>query len=288
MTVPVCRKMLCGTGRKPEESVADELDQQIDSLFGMLPDQFIPERDALAKQLRAAGDREAADRVKGLRKPTVPAWALNQLARQDPRGVTDVVELGARLRDAQRRAISGGDAGPLREASEARRALVARLGRVAAEILQGTGTASAPHEEEITSTLEAAAADELAGERLRAGRLERPLRPPSSFGEGGLRVVEGGRRSKAAEATEERERADARAHERAEEARTVERELRAAQSTARRTGESVERTRTRYDDLDRRRTEAREALRDAEAAHRGAELERKRLERRLEKLKPSE
>jgi hypothetical protein len=68
----------------------------------------------------------------------------------------------------------------------------------------------------------------------------------------------------------------------------VERELRAAQSTARRTGESVERARTRYEDLDRRRTEAREALRDAEAAHRGAELERKRLERRLEKLKPNE
>ena len=274
--------------REQEESVADELDQQIDSLFGMPLDRFIPERDALAKQLRATGDREAADRVKGLRKPTVPAWALNQLARQDPRGVTDVVELGARLRDAQRRAISGGDAGPLREAGEARRALVARLARVAAEILQGTGTASAPHEEEITSTLEAAAADEEAGERFRAGRLERPLRPPSSFGEGGLRVLEGGRRSKAAEATAERERADARVHERAEEARTVERELRAAQSTARRTGESVERARTRYEDLDRRRTEAREALRDAEAAHRGAELERKRLERRLEKLKPSE
>lgn len=269
--------------------MADELDQQIDSLFGMPLDRFIPERDALAKRLRATGDREAADRVKALRKPTVPAWALNQIARQDPRGVADVVELGSRLRDAQRRAISGGDAGPLREASEARRALVARLGRVAAEILQGTGTASAPHEEEITSTLEAAAADEEAGERLRAGRLERPLRPPSSFGEGGLRVLEGGRRSsKAAEATAERERADARAHERAEEARTVERELRAAQSTARRTGESVERTRTRYEDLDRRRTDAREALRDAEAAHRGAELERKRLERRLEKLKPNE
>jgi hypothetical protein len=268
--------------------LTDELDKRIDSLFGMPLDRFIPERDALAKQLRATGDREAVDRVKGLRKPTVPAWALNQLARQDPGGVTDLIELGGRLRDAQRRAISGGDAGPLREAGEARRALVARLAPVAAEILQGTGTASAPHEEEITSTLEAAAADEEAGERLRAGRLERPLRPPSSFGEGGLRVLEGGRRSKAAEATVERERADARAHERADEAHTVERELRAALSTARRSGESVERARTRYEDLDRRRTEAREALRDAEAAHRGAELERKRLERRLEKLKPSE
>src|ERR687892_1416203 len=121
MTGPVCRKMLCGTRGNRRTSVADELDQQIDSLFGMPLDRFIPERDALAKQLRTTGEREDADRVKGLRKPTVPAWALNQLARQDPRGVADVVELGARLRDAQRRAISGGDAGPLREAGEARR-----------------------------------------------------------------------------------------------------------------------------------------------------------------------
>jgi hypothetical protein len=252
-------------------------------------DRFIAEREALVKQLRATGDKDAADRVKALRKPTVPAWALNQLARQDPRGVTDLVELGARLRDAQRRAISGGDAGPLRDATDTRRALVGRLARVTAEILQGTGTGAGPHEEEITSTLEAAAADGEAGERLRSGRLERPLRPPSTFGEGGLRVLEGGRRSsKAADATAERERVDARAHERAEEARTVERELRAAESTARRTGEAVESARSRYEDIDRRRTEAREALRDAEAAHRGAELERKRLERRLEKLKPHE
>src|SRR5918995_7060126 len=120
MTGPVCRKMLCGTRKNPEERVADELDQQIDSVFALPLDRFITERDALAKHLRVTGDREAADRVKALRKPTVPAWALNQLARQDPRGVTDVVELGARLRDAQRRANSGGDAGPLGEANEAR------------------------------------------------------------------------------------------------------------------------------------------------------------------------
>jgi hypothetical protein len=266
-------------------AVTDDVEQRIDALFGLPLDRFIAEREVLVKELRGIGDREAADRAKALRKPTVPAWALNQLARQDPRGVSDLLDLGARLRDAQRRAISGGDAGPLREATEERRAVVGRLARVAAEILQGTGTGSGPHEDEITSTLEAAAADEEAAELLRAGRLERPLRPPSTFGEGGLRVLEGGRRPKAAEASAERERADAKAHERAEEARVVERELRSAEAATKRTASAVERARERYEDVDRRRAEAREALRDAEAEHRGAELERRRLERRLEKLR---
>jgi len=282
-----CRKMsldqdIPGHGRANEElAVADELEQRIDALYGLPPDRFTTERDALVKELRSAGDRSAVDRVKELRKPVVAAWALNQLARQDPRGVTDLVELGMRLRDAQRRAISGGDVEPLRQATEERRGLVGRLARVAAEILEGTGTGAAPHEDEISSTLEAAAVDEEAGELLRAGRLVKPMRPPASFGEGGLRVLQGGRRSAPAPAEPA-----ARDRERAEEARTLERELKASESTARRTADAVEKARQRYEELDRRRAEARESLRDAEAEHRGAELERRRLAARLEKLKP--
>lgn len=262
--------------------MADELERRIDALYGLPLDRFAIERDALVKQLRTAGDRSAADRVKGLRKPVVAAWALNQLARQDPRGVTDLVQLGMRLRDAQRRAISGGDVEPLREATEERRRLVGRLARDAEEILEGTGTGAAPHEGQLSSTLEAAAVDEEAGELLRAGRLVKPLRPPATFGEGGLRVLEGGRRPvPAPPPTAARER------ELATEARGLERELRVAEATARRTAETVEKARRRYEELDRRRAEAREAFRDAEAEHRGAELERRRLAARFEKLKPS-
>lgn len=54
-----------------------------DQLYaGPLAD-FISSRDALAKELRSAGDREAASAVKGLRKPSRPAWALNRVAHQD-------------------------------------------------------------------------------------------------------------------------------------------------------------------------------------------------------------
>lgn len=49
---------------------------------------FISGRDALAKELRAAGDRDAASAVKSLRKPSRVAWALNRVAHQEPDSVT--------------------------------------------------------------------------------------------------------------------------------------------------------------------------------------------------------
>jgi hypothetical protein len=40
-------------------------------------DDFIARRDAMAKGLRGAGDKAGADRIKGLRKPSRIAWALD-------------------------------------------------------------------------------------------------------------------------------------------------------------------------------------------------------------------
>jgi len=64
--------------------VADELERRIDDLYGLPLERFTPERDALAKELAAGGDRAGAARVKALRKPVVAAWAVNALAREDP------------------------------------------------------------------------------------------------------------------------------------------------------------------------------------------------------------
>ena len=52
-------------------------------LYGLPLDEFTAERDAVAKRLRADGEREEAARIKKLRKPSVPAWAVNQAARAD-------------------------------------------------------------------------------------------------------------------------------------------------------------------------------------------------------------
>lgn len=60
--------------------MADAVEERIDELFRRPPDEFTRARDALAKELRAAGDADAARRVRGLRKPTVAARTMTRRA----------------------------------------------------------------------------------------------------------------------------------------------------------------------------------------------------------------
>jgi hypothetical protein len=266
--------------------MGDDTERRIDDLYVLPLDRFTPERDALSKELAGSGDREAAARVKGLRKPVVAAWALNLLAREDPEAVAELEDLGRRLRDAQRRALSGGDAEPLRLAIEERRAVVARLAGRARQILEREGVGGAAHDD-VAGTLDAAAVDEEAAAALRAGRLVRPMRPPAGFGDPAtLTVLPGGR--KAAEpalADEATAQEDARA--RARLVRELRRELASAEARQRRAEEAVARARERVEEADRRRGEARDRLREAEAAQRGAALEAKRVAAALAKLERS-
>jgi hypothetical protein len=255
--------------------VTDPIDERIEGLYAGELDRFTPDRDALAKELTTDGDKEGGKRVKALRKPVVSAWALNVLAHEDPEAIGELLELGGRLRDAQRRAISGGDVEPLREATDERRRLVSELAGKATAILERSGSASSANGDAVVTTLEAAAADEEAGGLLRSGRLVKPLRPPSSFGGEGLRVLEGGRQASA----------PAKPDPKAAEVTRLERELRATEVRELRAAETVQREKTRVDELERKRSEGRERLRAAEAELRGISLETKRIARQLDKLK---
>jgi hypothetical protein len=163
---------------------------EVTALYREAPEGFIAGRDQLVKELQGAGRPEDAKVVKALRKPTVVAWALNQLADRDAKGVAELLEAGAELRAAQMAAMSGRGADRLRTATDARRASVTRLGTEAAGALRDAGKDPEPHADEIRSALEAAAVNEEAGEGLRTGTLERPPRPESGFGDlGGLTLV---------------------------------------------------------------------------------------------------
>lgn len=265
-----------------------DVQARIDELYALPLDRFIPERDALAKELRSAGDRGSADLVKSQRKPVVAAWALNRLACEDPSGVKELAAVGERLRAAQQRALSGGDTEPLRKATEERHAVVARLAATARAILDRDGTDPGPHADDLTNTLDAAVVVEDAAEALATGRLTKALKPPSGFGDvSGLVALEGGKPARGAKAVEEvldaAEAAEVDA-DRRRERRAVERELTQARTKQRRAQEAVERARSRLEDLDRRRADAKERVRAAEAEHRGAAVEIKRLESRLGKL----
>ena len=66
-----------------------------------------PGRDALVKELRAAGDRGAADRVAALRRPTKLAAELNWLAREEPDALAAAIAAEEALAEAQRAMLDG-------------------------------------------------------------------------------------------------------------------------------------------------------------------------------------
>jgi hypothetical protein len=153
----------------------------VDALYGEPLDSFTAARNALAKEL-APVDREGAAAVKALRKPSVTAWALNQVARSRPTDVERLLAAGEALRDAQHDALEGGDPSRLREARRAYDDEVDRLAGVAAERLATTAKPPGPAQHDrLRSTLQAAASDDDSRELLRRGRLERDLEP-AGFG----------------------------------------------------------------------------------------------------------
>src|SRR5947199_10325820 len=111
------------------------LESEIDRLYALDPGEFVAERDRVARELRDAGQREEAAQVKSLRKPTVSAAAINQLARRERRGVDLLLEAGHHLREAQQRPLAGEDPARLDEARRIERGAMGRLRRGAKGIL---------------------------------------------------------------------------------------------------------------------------------------------------------
>lgn len=259
--------------------MANDLETRIDELYGTPLERFMDERARHVNELKAAGDGEAAKEIQGLKKPVVSAWALNALSREQPDGVEELGSAGERLRDAQRRALSGGDAEPLRVATQERHAVVARLAQAALGLLKEAGVSGTTHGDDISSTLDAAAIDPDAFDTLRRGRLVKPLRPPTGFGEPAfLKAVPSAGKAAASqpEATSNRERQA--------EIRALRRELARAENESRKASRAVDQARARLEEIERSRSEAKERVREAEAKARGASLEVKRLTRDLNRI----
>ena len=149
------------------------LEAEIDRLYGLPLDEFVAQRGALAKRLRGEGEREAAERVKGLRKPTAGAWALNQAVRRRRSETTALLAAGERLRAAHEALISGGGRDELRDAMAEERSLSGTLADCAEAIASETGKSGPALKERVRATLHAAALDPAVREELDAGRLVR-------------------------------------------------------------------------------------------------------------------
>jgi hypothetical protein len=152
---------------EPEPAPAREAD-----LYQVEPGQFTAARNALAKQLKAEGQRDEATRIGKLRRPPVTAWALNQVARLQPDLIGDVLETGGRLRAAMQKAVDG-DASGLRDAQGAqRRAADAAVAAAAARLEAAGHPANDAARQRIGATVGAAVVDDTVAEELRSGVLD--------------------------------------------------------------------------------------------------------------------
>jgi hypothetical protein len=158
------------------------LDDALDELYGVRPEEFVLVRSRLERELKAAGDSDAANAIKRLRRPHLAAWACNQLARDDPDTIAALFDATAAVATAQQRTIGGGDPDELRAATRARQELIDHLVAAGLRALARHAPKPAQYRDNIASTLDAATLDPEAASGLRAGRLTQPLLPPSGFG----------------------------------------------------------------------------------------------------------
>jgi chromosome segregation ATPase len=140
-------------------------------LYDLPPARFTAERNARAKAVKGE-DPALAKRIAELRRPSAPAWIIGQLVRHRAERLTQVLELGAELREAQEDL----DAATLAQLTKDRRALTAALAREGAD-LAARQDVNAPSSvlDEVSQTLQAAMADAAAAEAVTSGRLIRSL-----------------------------------------------------------------------------------------------------------------
>jgi hypothetical protein len=228
-------------------AVVPDLEEELDRLYGLPLDEFTPARNDLARRLKRAGQADAAARIQALKKPSVPVWAANQLARRHADEVDALVQAGLRLREAQESAFRG-EAGreAVREATGAEREAARTLTRLGQELLEQQGRpATRAVIDRIGGLLRTAAITPAAGEALRAGRLTEEVEAGGFDALAGLELPKRRPARKAAQAAPPR--------------------------VDRRREQRLQRLRDRYDELEQN---ARESEREADEAERGAQKAR--------------
>jgi hypothetical protein len=150
----------------------------VDGLFQLPLDAFTAARNALAAQLKKSGHGEDAERVKGLPKPSIPAWAINQLYWKHRKAFDRLIAAGEKFRQAQAAQLAGKKA-DLRETLDARRDALNDLAKQAGSVLKHAGHNPGPDTmRRVMTTLEALATYGAHPEAPPAGRLTDDVDPP--------------------------------------------------------------------------------------------------------------
>lgn len=167
-----------GRGQEEERTKEKAAPADVDALFRLPLSEFTPARNALAGQLKKSGNTADAHRVKALPKPSVSAWAVNQLYWRHRKPFDHLIDTGEKFRHAQAAQLAGKH-GDVRGTLEARRKALASLAQLAAGILRESDHPASPDMmRRVTSTLEALATYGRAAGAPTPGQLTDDIEPP--------------------------------------------------------------------------------------------------------------
>jgi hypothetical protein len=214
--------------------------------------------------------------VTALRKPALPVWAINQLARRDAGRVGELLGAGEQLLAAQRDALAGKGTERFEEAGKRQRDAIRALVAAAVRLLSEAGNRPGPAvEERIASSLRAASVDPEVRPLLERGRLDDEVESSGLDLLAGIAPPARGRAAPARPKGPSREERSREAREALKAARETERERRkeasAAEREAKAAAEAADAAAARARDLTEQAEAAAEAVAEAEA-----ELERLR------------
>jgi hypothetical protein len=168
--------------RSKTKGERDDLEDEIDALFRLPLAEFTSARNTLAARLKKSGRSEDAIRVKALGKPSITAWAVNQLYWTHRDAFDQLIASGERFHKAQT-ARPAGKIADMRTALDARREALTHLSDLATSLLQNAGPNPGQNPTpdticRITTTLEALSAYASRSDAPRAGRLIDDVDPP--------------------------------------------------------------------------------------------------------------
>jgi hypothetical protein len=231
------------------------LAQKIDALYAGPLDDFVSERNALAKELRSDGKRDEAEHVKGLGKPSVAAGLINRLAHERPDEMKAFAKAAAALRKASGK--------KLREAARAERDAAAALLDAADELLEEEGGGTGATRDRVIETLQAAAADPGLEDLVVSGRLDKE-RSIASVGFA-LGVDDGGGGEDDDEGAEDEEETAADRKRRERELKAAEKRVHTSKAALRKANEAKKRTEKKLAAAEKALQSARDADRQAAA-----------------------
>src|ERR1041385_4882202 len=158
----------------PKRNLANDLD----ALFKLPLAEFTGARNALAAQLKKTGAVDDASIVKSLAKPSISAWAVNQVYWQHRDEFDDLMAAGNRLQQLQTSGFAG-KFGAMRASLDARREALTHLSDLTTTLLKEAGhNPTVETIRRVTSTLEALSSYAGVEGGPTPGRLTQDVDPP--------------------------------------------------------------------------------------------------------------